>query len=62
MSKLVKVNEIESGKIFIFKGQKYKWVPTTEYWRSLVYANGKLVEPKDIPTELIIGEVEVLDD
>lgn len=41
--------------------EKYKWVPTTEYWRSLVYANGKLVEPKDIPTELIIGEVEVLD-
>lgn len=64
MSKLVQANKVESGKLFIFNGQKYKWVPTTEYWRSLVCENGELVEPKDMPTELIIGKVkvEVLDE
>jgi hypothetical protein len=64
MSKLVQINMVDNGKTFIFNGTKYKLVSQSKYWRSFVRDDGTPVEPKDIPTEFLIGKikVEVLDD
>jgi hypothetical protein len=55
---------VDNGKTFIFNGTKYKLVSQSKYWRSFVRDDGTPVEPKDIPTEFLIGKikVEVLDD
>lgn len=53
------VNKVECGKIFIFNNKKYQFISGNENWRTLADENGVLINPTNIPTELIIGKVKV---
>lgn len=53
------VNKVECGKTFIFNNKKYQFISKNENWRSLADEKGILINPDDIPTELLIGKVKV---
>lgn len=52
-------NKVECGKIFIFNNRKYQFISKDKNWRNLADENGILINPTDIPTELLIGKVKV---
>lgn len=52
-------NKVESGKLFIFNGKKYQYISANRNWRQFADENGVLINPSDIPTELLIGKVKV---
>lgn len=63
-NRFVQVRNVKNGQIFIFNGIKYKYEKAFSAFRQLYYANNEVVNPKDMPMELILeeAEVEVVDD
>lgn len=57
--RFVQARNVKNGQIFIFNGVKYKYEMLLSAFRQLRYANDEIVEPKDIPTELILGTAQV---
>lgn len=62
--RFVQARNIKNGQIFVFNGIKYKYGKAFSAFRQLYYANNQVVDPKDMPTELILEKalVEVVDE
>lgn len=53
------INKVECGKTFIFNNKKYQFISRNKNWRSLADEKGILINPADVPIELLIGNVKV---
>lgn len=60
----MKVNKVKTGKIFIYQGKKYQWKEISEAWRKLCDENGDIIQPQQIPMDVLLNkaDVEVQDD
>lgn len=58
-NRFVQARNVKNGQIFVFNGIKYKYEMACSAFRQLYYANNEVVDPKDMPIELILENVEV---
>lgn len=56
----MKARDVRENIPFTYKGKVYKWMNKSEFWKQLADKDGNIIPPQEIPSEIILNQVDVI--